>query len=77
LKPHRQTIRLLGRDIPVLAAADGALRAEDDGKPASARSVQSYIARVFGDRLGEARTAMEAIAASLSPEDLNRIGFRL
>jgi hypothetical protein len=64
-------------DIPVLAAGDGTLRAEDDGKPASAKSVQSYIARAFGDRLGEARGAMEALAESLPPEELNRVGFRL
>jgi hypothetical protein len=43
LKPRRQTIRLLGRDIPVLPADDGRLRAGDDGKPASAKSVQSYM----------------------------------
>jgi hypothetical protein len=77
LKPRRQTVRVLGRDIPVLAADDGSLRAEDDGKPASAKSVQSYIARAFGDRLGEARAAMEGLAASLPPEELNRVGFRL
>ena len=34
-KARRQTVHLLGRDIPVLAADDGALGAEDDGKPAS------------------------------------------
>jgi hypothetical protein len=50
----------------VLAADDRTLRAEDDGKPASGKSVESYIARAFGDRLGEARAAMEALAASLS-----------
>ena len=77
LKPRRQAVRLLGRDIPVLPADDGTLRAEDDGKPASAKSVQSYIARAFGNRLGEARATMEALAASLPPEELNRIGFRL
>ena len=77
LKPRRQTVRLLGRDIPVLAADDGMLRAEDDGKPASAKSVQSYIARAFGDRLDEVRAAMEALAASLPSEELNRVGFRL
>jgi len=77
LKPRPQTVHLLGRDIPVLAADDGTLRAEDDGKPASSKSVQSYIARAFGDRLGEARAAMEALAASLPPEELNRVGFRL
>jgi len=77
LKPRVETVRLLGREIPVLPAADGTLRAEDGGKPASAKSVQSYIARAFGDRLGEARRAMEALAASLPPEELNRDGFRL
>jgi hypothetical protein len=48
LKPRRQTVHLLGRDIPVVAAGNGTLRAEDDVKPASAKSVQSYIARAFG-----------------------------
>ena len=77
LKPKVQTVRLLGRDIPVLASDDGTLHADDGGKAAPAKSVQSYIARAFGDRLGEARAAMEALAASLPPEELNRIGFRL
>jgi hypothetical protein len=77
LKPRRQTVHFLGRDIPVLAADDGTLRAEDDGKLASARSVQSYIARAFGDRLAEARAAIEVLAGSLPPEELNRVVFRL
>ena len=77
LKPRRQTVRLLGREVPVLPADDGTLRAEDDGKPASPKSVQSYIARAFGDRLPEVRAAMETLAASLLPEELNRVGFRL
>jgi hypothetical protein len=72
-----QTVRLLGRDIPVTAAADGALHADDGGKPASAKSVQSYVARAFGDRLAETRAAMETLAASFPPEELNRVGFRL
>jgi hypothetical protein len=33
MKPSRQTVHLLGRDIPVVAADDGTLRREDDGKP--------------------------------------------
>jgi len=77
LKPAKQVVRLLGRDIPVLVGDDGTLRAEDDGKPASAKSVAAYIARGFGDRLPEARSAMEALAASLPAEELNRVGFRL
>jgi hypothetical protein len=39
--------------------------------------VQSYIARAFGDRLADARAAMEGLAATLAPEELNRVGFRL
>ena len=77
LKLRRQTVRLLGRDIPVMPADDGTLRAEDDGTPASAKSVQSYIARAFGDRLADAWAAMDALAATLPPEELNRVGFRL
>jgi hypothetical protein len=53
------------------------LRAEGDGKPASAKSVQSYITRAFGDRLDEARQAIETLAASLPPKELNRVGFQL
>jgi len=44
LKPRRQMVRLLGRDIPVLAADDGTLRAEDDGKPSSVRTVRVHAA---------------------------------
>src|SRR4051812_9456314 len=76
IKPH-QTVRLLGRDVPVKLAPDGTLRAEDDGKPAASEPVQSYIARAFRDRLPEVRAAMEALAASLPPEELNRAAFRL
>jgi hypothetical protein len=77
LRPRGTFIRLLGRDVPVLPAADGTLRADDGGKPASARSVQTYITRNFGDRLPEVRGEMDALAATLPPEELNRVGFRL
>ena len=39
--------------------------------------MQSYIARAFGDRLDEVRAIMEALAASLPPTELNRVGFRV
>ena len=77
LKPRRETVRLLGRDVPVTRAGDGTLRVEDGGKPASAKSVRSYLARAFGERLAEVRAAREGLAASLPPEELNRVGFRL
>ena len=47
------------------------------GKPASAKSVHGYIARAFGDRMAEVRAAMEGLAATLPPEEPNRVGFRL
>ena len=70
-------VRLLGKDIP-LADADGfKLAAGSDGKPAPAAPVRNYLSRAFGARLAEARDAMETLAASLPPEELNRVGFRL
>ena len=77
LRERRQTVHLLGREIPVLPAPDGTLRAEDDGKPSSAKSVAAYVARAFGDRLAEARAAMEHLATSLPTDELNRVAFQL
>lgn len=77
LKPAVRLITLLGREIPVLAAPDGTPRANEKGKPMAAAGVRSYIARAFGDRLDEVRAEMVALAATLPPDELNRIGFRL
>jgi hypothetical protein len=74
----RQTVRLLGREVPVTRGEDGVLlAAEGDGKAASPAGVRNYVARAFGNRLDEVRQVMEALAASLEPEELNRVGFRL
>jgi hypothetical protein len=72
-----ETVRLLGRDIPVLPAADGTPRANEKGKPMSAAAARAYIARAFGDRLEDVRAEMAALAASLPLDELNRVGFRL
>ena len=74
---ERSTVRLLGREIPVARSGGGVLLAAQDGRPQSPAGVRAYLARAFGDRLGEVRAAMEALAASLPPDDLNRTGFRL
>ena len=70
-------VLLLGRQIALTQDADGVVLADAGGKPAPAAPVQAYIARAFGPRLAEARAAMEALAQSIAPEELNRIGFRL
>jgi hypothetical protein len=76
IKPQRRAVRLLGRDVPVVQGDDGSRRADDNGKPASARGVWSCVMRAFGDRLEAVREAMEALMVSLPPEELNRVGFR-
>ncbi|HYZ35033.1 MAG TPA: hypothetical protein VE684_22480 [Crenalkalicoccus sp.] len=74
----RRSVRLLGRDVPVVNGPDSIpLAASSDGKASGAAPVQAYLTRAFGNRLAEARAAMEALAARLPPEELNRIGFRL
>lgn len=77
VRPARETIRLLGRDIPLVPGADGSVLAERDGHPAPAAPVEAYLARAFGPRLGEVRTSMEVLADGLDAAELNRIGFRL
>ena len=72
------TTRLLGKSVRLTHDVDGVVLADAGaGKPAPAAPVRAYIAKAFGDRLGEVRTAMEALAGRLEPEELNRIGFRL
>jgi hypothetical protein len=77
LKPAVSIIVLLGWEISVLPAPDGTPRANEQGKPMAAAGVRSYIARAFGDRLDEVRAEMVALAATLPPDELKRLGFRL
>lgn len=71
------TIRLLGREIPVSRSDSGSLLAAHDERPQPPAAIKNYIARAFGDRLGEVRAAMAALAASMPPDELNRVGFRI
>jgi hypothetical protein len=74
---RREAVPLLGRQVPVITGRDGKVYALDHDKPASPASVRSYIERAFGDRLPEVCKAMEDLARSIPPEELNRLGFRL
>jgi hypothetical protein len=60
-----------------MRSANGTLRADDNRKPASAKSVRTYTLRAFGDRLPEVRAVMELVAVSLQPEELTSLGFRM
>jgi len=70
------TVHLLGRDLPVVEQK-GSQYALDHDKPASPRPAYAYVEKAFGGHLPAVRRAMEALADSLPPEELNRIGFRL
>ena len=69
-------MRLLGRDVPVVVEK-GALRALDHDDPASPKAAAGYVERAFGENLAAVRKAMEDLAGSLEPDELNRVGFRL
>ncbi len=72
----RQTVHLLGRDVPVVEQK-GSQYALDHDKLASPRPAYAYVEKAFGEHLPAVRKAMEALADSLPLGELNRIGFRL
>ena len=71
-----RTVRLLGREIPVVEHA-GSDHALDHGRAASPQAARAYVEKAFGARLPAVRRAMETLADSLPPDELNRTGFRL
>jgi hypothetical protein len=63
--------------VPSVHTPDGIRALEKDYRPASTASVERYLASKFGDHLEHVRAAMEQLAGSMSPEELNRRGFAL
>ncbi len=72
----RQVVHLLGRDVPVIEGKQG-VRALDGDKGAAAGPARAYVEKALGEHLPAVRQAMEALAASVEPAELNRTGFRL
>ncbi len=72
----RQVVHLLGRDMPVIKGKEG-LRALDGNKVAAAGPARAYVEKALGEHLLAVRQAMEALAGSVEPAELNRTGFRL
>ena len=75
VKPAK-AIHLLGRDVPVAETEHG-LRALEHDHAASPAPALAYVERAFGEHLAAVRRAMARLAASLPPDELNRVGFRL
>ena len=74
--PKPGSVRLMGREIPVLKTPRG-LRAAAAGQAIEPRSVQTYLEKKFGESLPEARAALEYLAETLSPAQLETQAFSL
>ena len=72
----RQTVRLLGREVLVIEH-NGSQFALDGDKAAAPGQARVYVEKALGGHLGAVRRAMDALARSLPPEELNRVAFRL
>jgi len=74
--PKPGSVRLMGREIPVVKTPRG-LRAAADGEAIEPRTVQTYLEKKFGDSLPEARAALESLAKSVAPGQLETQAFSL
>jgi len=72
----KDTVALLGREVPVKRTAAG-LRALDHDRPADAAAVERYLAQKFGDALEDAREAFRTLARSRTPAALAGEAFAL
>ena len=74
--PAATTVRLLGRDVPIVKTGNG-IRATPGGEVIKPEAVNMYLEKKFGKHLAEARTAMEMLVNSIPPEQLETWGFLL
>jgi hypothetical protein len=71
-----QSVSLMGREVPVMRTGDG-LRALSKDEAIHPPSVQKYLEQKFGDDLDPARSALEALAQSFSPAQLQERAYAL
>ena len=69
-------VEVCGRPVPAKKTDDG-VRAVVGGKPINPESVQSYLQRSFGDKLAKVQAAMEVLAKSHKPEELENKSYGL
>ncbi|HET6845304.1 MAG TPA: hypothetical protein VFH29_00635 [Anaerolineales bacterium] len=75
-KPAAAAVRLLGREVPIKKVGGG-IRAAPGGEEIKPAAVRTYLEKKFGEHLGETRSAMESLAKSLTPTQLETRGFAL
>lgn len=71
-----QPLRFMGKEILVVDTPEG-LRAVSRDKPIEPDTVEKYLKSKFGDALPEVRSAMEALAKSVTPRELRVNAYRL
>ncbi len=71
-----ESVRIMGREVPTVQTVKG-LRASAGDKAIEPESVQTYLEQKFGEDLEAAWTAMERLAKSYSPGQLETIAFSL
>jgi hypothetical protein len=69
-------IHIGDRGIPMKNLAEGA-RAVVKDKPADPKSVETYLAKAFGESLASVREAMEQLAETFTPEEVGPRAFGL
>ncbi len=69
-------IKILGRPVPALNTPDG-LRAATKGKPVAPASVERYLKSKFGEALPDVKSAMEDLAKSFPPQELEKKSYSL
>lgn len=69
-------VEILGRGVPAIKTPHG-LRAAIDGEPIYAESVELYLKQKFGDDFDEARAAMQKLAKSFTPKQLESKAYGL
>jgi len=71
-----ELIELLGRGIPAVKTPKG-LRAAIKGEEIDPQSVEKYLRQKFSDDLDDARSAMEKLAKSFTPKQLETQAYSL
>jgi len=69
-------VEVVGRAVPAVQTEHG-LRATAKGEEVDPKSVERYLEKKFGDGLGEARLALEALAQAYPSQELERRAFAL
>ena len=69
-------IELMGRRIPITKEADGICATAKD-KAIDPDSVRRYLQDKYGENLVEVAAAMQELASSFEPKELNQVAFSL